>query len=186
MSRSDIWTAAGIAAVAIVAGGGVYLVTRPAAHAGSATSSATTSGPSGPGPNSSGSATSTGSATTSGPTSTGSATTGIPAGVPNATGGTVTLSAPSAIGVGQTLTLLAAASGITSPLYQFWWREPGSSTWQQTGPYAASPSAAVSAAVSGTLSAVAYARAASAPTGETVGQRAQYEAESPVVTVQVT
>jgi len=98
----------------------------------------------------------------------------------------VTLIAPSAIQTGDSISLLASASGITSPVYQFWWKMPGQTTWSQSGAYAATSSASVPATGSGTAEAIVYARAASAPTGELQkGVQATYEANSGPVTIQV-
>jgi len=206
--RSDGWTlGAVVVASVVVGGGGVYLLTRHAAS--SATSSGQTGstgaassgyvGSAGPGPNrpSSGSTPSgstTGGSTASGSASSGSTTSGSTpnttppssGGTPNASGGTVTLIAPSAIQAGDAITLLAQASGMTSPVYQFWWKMPGSSTWDQSGHYAATARASVPATGSGTAEAIVYARPASAPDNELqAGDQATYEANSGVVTIQV-
>ena len=193
MARDWLTTGA-VVVTALAAGAGAVYFAERATHAGStssgqpsgstSTSSATTSSPTtgnaGPGPNSHS------SGSTSGSQSPSSGSASVPSGRANASGGTVTLQAPSSLAVGSMGQLLAQASGIANPLYQFWWKEPGSNVWQQTGAYSATPSATITATASGSLDTVAFARSASAPSGEAKAIRPQYEAESAVVTISVT
>lgn len=101
----------------------------------------------------------------------------------NASGGSVTLSGPGSGVVGQSVGYTAQATGITDPVYQFWYKPPGSA-WVGGG-YGGSGFSFTPTGPGG-YEVVAYARAASAPIHETAGQRPTYEAESNVITTVVT
>lgn len=101
-----------------------------------------------------------------------------------ASGGSVTLSGPGSAVVGQSVGYTAQATGITDPVYQFWYRPPGGA-WIQSGTYGGS-GFSFTPTTPGGYGVVAYARAASAPIHETSGQRPTYEAESNVMTTVVT
>lgn len=101
----------------------------------------------------------------------------------NAGGGSVTLSGPGSAVVGQSVSYTAQATGITDPVYQFWYKPPGGA-WVGGG-YGGSGFSFTPAGAGG-YGVVAYARAASAPIHETAGQRPTYEAESNVITTVVT
>ncbi|MDA8118467.1 MAG: hypothetical protein M0Z85_00115 [Gammaproteobacteria bacterium] len=102
----------------------------------------------------------------------------------NAVGGSVALNAPGTGTVGSPVTLTASASGITSPVYQFWYLPPGQ-TWQQSTGYTSSATYAFTPTEAGQYDVIAYARPASAPSNESTAQRAQYEANSQSYTVTV-
>lgn len=176
MSRDSLTVAALVAGGVALGGGAAWVLTHRAAPSsttsGATPSSSTPSG--GTGAPSSGATSGNPQPGPSSPSS-GSAV----AGTPNASGGTVTLNAPSAISAGSVGTLMATASGMTSPVYQFWWQQPGQTTWTQSGHYSAIATAEVTASTTtGTMTAVVYARPASAPGNETDAQRTQYEAHS--------
>jgi len=116
---------------------------------------------------------------------------------PNATGGTVTLVAPEQVTLGQAITVTASASGITDPVYNFFFGLPGAtgspqatssaagSGWSSTG-YGPEDTASTPATVTGAWSVTVYARSASAPPHELqAGDQSQYEANSGGFTVQV-
>jgi len=95
----------------------------------------------------------------------------------------VTLSGPSTGVVGQGLSYFASATGLTDPVYQFWYKPPNSG-WVQSGHYGGA-GFGFTPTTPGGYEVVAYARAASAPEGENATQRTQYEVESNVVTTVV-
>ena len=101
----------------------------------------------------------------------------------NAAGGSVTLSGPGSAVVGQSVGYTAQATGITDPVYQFWYKPPAGA-WVGGG-YGGS-GFSVTPTTPGGYEVVAYARSASAPIHETAGQRPTYEAESNVLTTVVT
>jgi len=116
---------------------------------------------------------------------------------PNATGGTVTLTAPEQVTLGQSITVTAQSSGITDPVYNFFFGLPGAtgspkatstaamSGWSSTG-YGPEDTASTPATVTGAWSVIVYARSASAPANELqAGDQSQYEADSGGFTVQV-
>ncbi len=102
---------------------------------------------------------------------------------PRATG-RVVASVPASTAIGQVLTIQAVASGITNPVYQFWWETP-SGQWQSDGVYRTTNQWPVALNSEGTWHVVVYARPASAPANEDAQQRALYEVSSPVYTVSV-
>ena len=104
---------------------------------------------------------------------------------PHTAPGSVALTnAPTSTSVGSTVTLIAAASGITNPVYQFWVETPAGS-WSSNGPYTSSRTYTVSFNTPGTWHLIVYARPASAPTNENAAERAQYEVQSVTYTVTV-
>lgn len=104
----------------------------------------------------------------------------------NASGGTVSLTAPSSATVGSTVTLTAQAANITNPVYQFWYQEPTGTYAQDTQGYSSTSSFSFVPSQSGTYRVIAYARPADAPGNETAqGIASQYEANSDVLTVTV-
>lgn len=98
--------------------------------------------------------------------------------------GAVAVSVPASVAIGQTITIRAQASGITNPVYQFWWETP-SGQWQSDGVYHASDSWPVAMNALGLWHIVVVARSASAPQNEDAQQRALYEVSSPVSVVSV-
>jgi hypothetical protein len=102
---------------------------------------------------------------------------------PRATG-RVAANVPSSATIGQVITIHAVSSGITDPVYQFWWETP-SGQWQSDGVYRATNQWPVALNSEGTWHVIVYARPASAPANEDAQQRALYEVSSPVYTVSV-
>ena len=111
---------------------------------------------------------------------------------PNGGGATVSLVAPQQVKQGQTITVTATSSGLTNPLYNFFFGQPGAtgspnatssaamSGWTSTG-YQPLDTASVPATTTGAWSEIVYARDASAPANEFAqGQAFQfkYEADS--------
>ena len=107
-----------------------------------------------------------------------------PTSYPHTASGSVHLSAPSSAGTGQSVTLSASASGINSPVYQFWYKTPNGS-WAGAGPYSASSTYALAVNSPGTWTVMVYARPASAPSNEDAKQRAEYEVNSNTHTITV-
>lgn len=104
---------------------------------------------------------------------------------PHTASGSVTVTnAPSFTSEGSSITLIAQASGITNPVYQFWVETP-SGTWSSNGAYTSSRSYTVHFNTPGTWHLLVYARPASAPSNENAEERAKYEVQSPTYTVQV-
>lgn len=118
---------------------------------------------------------------------------------PNGSGGTVSLVAPQQVTQGQTITVTATASGMTDPLYNFFFGIPGATGgpnatssaagfgWTNTG-YQPGDTASVPATTTGTWTTIVYARPASAPANEFAqGQSVQfqYEADSGEFTINV-
>ena len=102
----------------------------------------------------------------------------------------VTLAGPSTATVGQTVTI--AVQGASGLVYQFWYRDPfGTGTpatgvgWHSSGGYSAATSFSFPVNHAGGYEAVAYARAATAPTAETIAQRVAYETQSNAVVITV-
>lgn len=96
----------------------------------------------------------------------------------NAGGGTVSLQVSATqSAVGQPVTLVAQASGINSPVYQFWYQTPDG-VWHSVGNYSAVAQYRLTPQAAGTYHVIVYARSASAPAHETAAERAQYEANS--------
>lgn len=119
---------------------------------------------------------------------------------PNDAGATVTLTAPTTVAQGQPITVTAHASGLTNPLYNFFFGTPGATGspnatssapmhgWTSTG-YQPSDTASVPATTTGAWSVIVYARDASAPANEFAQGTAyqfKYEADSGGFTVNVT
>jgi hypothetical protein len=98
--------------------------------------------------------------------------------------GWVSLTTANQIAVGSNMSLNAQVSGITTPIYQFWFESPQGG-WQSSGAYSTNPNFAISAVTPGTWHVVVYARPKSAPPNETTAQRSQLEVQSPVTTVTV-
>lgn len=107
-----------------------------------------------------------------------------PTSYPHTASGSVQISAPSSASTGQSVTLSASASGISNPVYQFWYQTPDGS-WAGAGPYSGSSTYTVSVNTPGTWHAMVYARPASAPSNEDAKQRAEYEVASNVYTITV-
>lgn len=110
----------------------------------------------------------------------------------NGSGATVTLVAPQQVTQGQNITVTATSSGLTNPLYNFFFGIPGAtgspnaassaamSGWTSTG-YQPMDTASVPATTTGAWSEIVYARDANAPANELAqGQAFQfkYEADS--------
>ena len=113
----------------------------------------------------------------------------------NANGQTVSLQISVS---GRTITAVATGQGFTNPLYQFWFKPPGSADrwvpliaaaapyitvpvqggWVHWYGYGPANTVEIPALVPGTYQLVVYARESTAPYGETATQRATYEAES--------
>lgn len=107
---------------------------------------------------------------------------GTNSGYANAAGNTVHLTvSPN----GTEATLTAQASGISNPLYQFWWAGPGTA-YKSNGGYQTTNQITIKTPLNGTWYVTVYARSASAPHGETNTQRAKYEAKSNTHTITVT
>lgn len=110
------------------------------------------------------------------------------AGYTNAQGQTVGLSLQSSTESGQpgqVITMMPHPSGLTTPVFQYWWLPPGGS-WQSNGGYTSQSSYTVHADINGTWQFTVYARDASAPPHESASQRAQYEAKSNTASVSIT
>ena len=107
-----------------------------------------------------------------------------PTSYPHTASGSVQISAPSSASTGQSVTLSASASGITNPVYQFWYQTPDGS-WAGAGPYSASSTYTLAVNTPGTWSVVVNARPASAPSNEDAKQRAEYEVNSATHTITV-
>lgn len=103
--------------------------------------------------------------------------TGTNQGRPNALGQTVSITGPNTFTTGNMLTVTAHPQGFTNPVFQFWALAPGGN-WEQSGGYLAKSTWTVQANEPGQWNFAVYAREASAPTGETPAQQAQYEAKS--------
>lgn len=101
-----------------------------------------------------------------------------------ATPGWVGLAAMNTANVGQDVTLTASASGLTNPVYQFWFKAP-EGQWQSSGPYQSASHFVLPLTQSGTWSTVVYARDAAAPANETEYERSVWEKESPVTQIKV-
>jgi subtilase family serine protease len=69
----------------------------------------------------------------------------------------VTLAAPPSAVAGATVTAVAASSGLTDPVYQFWVEDPDGS-WLQSGPYSATATYQFTPSVTGTYHVVVYAK----------------------------
>lgn len=109
----------------------------------------------------------------------------------NGSGATVSLVAPQQVTQGQAITVTATASGMTRPLYNFFFGVPGATGtptatsssgagWTSTG-YQPMDTASVPATVTGAWSEIVYARDASAPANELAQGKAfqfKYEADS--------
>ena len=102
--------------------------------------------------------------------------TGDNRGYANAAGGTVTLSTPATATANLPLTVTATPTGITHPVFQFWWAVSGGQ-WHDSGAYSASNSYTFKPPI-GLIDIVAYARNGSAPSHEDASQRALYLAKS--------
>ena len=107
-----------------------------------------------------------------------------PTSYPHTAAGSVHLSAPSSASVGQAVTLSASASGIPSPVYQFWYETPNGS-WAGGGAYSGSSTYNLAVNQSGTWHVLVYARPVTAPQNEDAKQRAEYEVQSNVHTINV-
>jgi len=77
-------------------------------------------------------------------------------------GSSLQLNAPSTVGVGGQVNLVAEASGITGVEYQYWYQSPDSN-WHQSGAYSTSGSYAFTAAQPGIYTVVAFAKDHYAP-----------------------
>ena len=114
------------------------------------------------------------------------AQTTLPDGVFNGSTLSVQSNASGSVAQGQTVTLTATASGIFSPLYQFWYQSPDG-TWHQSGAYQSSNTFSFTAGQSGTYQYVAYVKsplAANNPHGalqSNVGSQVAYGTASQVV-----
>lgn len=162
----------GVIVGAAAVGTGAYLLLRPASASSSnplASLFGSGSGSASPGP---------------------SGSTVVRAGRANASGATVTLSAPTTGSVGQALTLTATASGLTNPVYQFWYLDPSHSGpssqngWTSWGAYQSPNGWQLVPGAPGSYQVVVYARNGTAPSAETSSQRQTYEARS--TTYQIT
>ena len=98
--------------------------------------------------------------------------------------GWVSLTTPNQIAVGSNINLQANVTGITTPIYQFWFESPQNG-WQSSGPYSTNANFQVSAVTPGTWHVVVYARPETSPPNETTAQRSQLEVQSPVTAVVV-
>lgn len=98
--------------------------------------------------------------------------------------GWASLTTASQIAVGTNINLTAEVSGITTPIYQFWFESPQNG-WQSSGAYSTNPKFQISAVTPGTWHVVVYARPETAPPNETTAQRSQLEVQSPITTVTV-
>lgn len=96
----------------------------------------------------------------------------------------VSLSFANEVAVGNNITLNANATGITNPLYQFWFESP-TNGWQSSGEYKATNTFVIPATVPGPWHVVVYARPLNAPLNETTTQRASLEVASPESTITV-
>ena len=96
----------------------------------------------------------------------------------NASKGVVHLAAPAASWGTNPITITAHASGISSPVYQFWYKDPAGTWHQDKSGYRSSNTFQFTPSSTGTYTVIAYARTSSAPTGEDASQRTQYEANS--------
>ena len=105
-------------------------------------------------------------------------------GYANAAGQTVTISNPMEVTLGSPIFLNATASGFVSPVYQFWWAMQGGQ-WHQSGHYQSSSFYKFIPPRTGLIDVTVYTREATAPTGETALQRAQYEAKANTAVVAV-
>lgn len=164
--------------VALAAGGYYYLVYRP--------QHVTTS--------SSGTVVSTGSSPSTGTpapvvqTSSGGAAgvTALPSAGNTSTAGSggavaptqVVLTAPGTGTVGQPISLIAQAYGVSRPVYQFWVFHPDTGQWQSSGPYTLQNVFTFVPTSPGEYQVVAYARSVTAPTSESAAQRAVFETPS--------
>lgn len=110
-------------------------------------------------------------------------TVGISAAIP-AADAAVSVSVPAQATVGQSVSFVASSTGITNPVYQFWYSINGG-TWNSNGLYQADPVFSLNATTPGTWQVVVYARSAGAPSNETSQQRALYERQSAISTMQV-
>ncbi len=98
--------------------------------------------------------------------------------------GWASLTTASQIAVGSNISLTAQVSGITTPIYQFWFESPQNG-WQSSGAYSTNPDFQVSAVTPGIWHVVVYARPETAPPNETTAERSQLEVQSPVTAVTV-
>ena len=96
----------------------------------------------------------------------------------------VSLSLSNEVAVGNNISLTANATGITNPLYQFWFESP-TGNWQSSGKYQSTNTFAVPATVPGPWHVVVYSRPLKAPENETATQRASLAVASPESTVTV-
>lgn len=108
---------------------------------------------------------------------------GSPGSVSNPNGW-VSLTTANQVAVGSTISMEASAYDMSDPVYQFWFQGPGKE-WQSSGNYSARSSFQISAVTPGKWHVVVYARPGNAAANETLEQRQQSEAASPVDTVQV-
>ena len=69
----------------------------------------------------------------------------------------------SSVTCGQTVTLTAVAGGFSSPVYDFWIREPREGTWSSLRPYGSSPVVSFTRTVPGTYTILVYAKGAADP-----------------------
>ncbi len=102
----------------------------------------------------------------------------------NRTQGSVTASVPATATPGQTIIIQAQTTGITNPVYQYWWETP-SGQWQSDGVYRTTNQWPVALNSMGTWHVVVIARPSSAPINEDAQQRALYEVSSPTYSVTV-
>nr|MDA8198036.1 hypothetical protein [Thermaerobacter sp.] len=114
------------------------------------------------------------------------AQTTLPDGVFNSSTVSVMSNANGEVAKGQSVTLTATASGIFSPLYQFWYQAPDG-TWSQSGAYQSSNTFTFTAGQSGTYKYVAYAKSPAAANNQhgalesNVGSQVAYGTASQVV-----
>lgn len=99
----------------------------------------------------------------------------------------VALSIPSTASTGQSVTFTASSTGITQPLYQFWYviGDPSSSTWNSNGAYSSQSQFTLNASTPGTWQVRVYCRSALAPENETAAQQAVFERYSTTRTMTV-
>ena len=90
----------------------------------------------------------------------------------------------SSYSLGQVISLTASASGITNPVYQFWWNAAGAG-WQGSGAYGTSNSYRLALNTPGTWQVMVYARPITAPQNEDAKERAEYEDQSTTYTFTV-
>lgn len=88
------------------------------------------------------------------------------------------------VSVGDGMRFTANAVGMTNPMYQFWFLSP-KNLWESSGHYSLSNTFNMSATMAGKWTVVVYARPESAPSNETVAQRAKTTVKSPSMLVVV-